>query len=209
MGEGAGGAETFFELERLIALFSFAVATTWSPGPNNIMLANSGASFGYRASLPHAFGVALGFPLMLFFIALGLGEIFKASPIFRELLKWAGAALLLYIGWRIATAGRAKEGSARSRPFTFVEAAGFQWINPKAWSMAIGVASLYMLGQQPVVEAAAAAALFVLAGIGSSQTWTIFGAGIRRFLSTETRLRTFNLAMGLLVAGCVVLLFLD
>ncbi|MEO1121599.1 MAG: LysE family transporter, partial [Pseudomonadota bacterium] len=120
------------EWERLLALAAFAFASTWTPGPNNIMLANSGATFGYRASQPHAFGVALGFPIMLFLIALGLGELFKASPVFRETLKWAGAALLLYLAWRIATAGRTKTAGG-GRPFTFVEAAGFQWINPKAW----------------------------------------------------------------------------
>ena len=92
------------EWERLLALAAFAFASTWTPGPNNIMLANSGATFGYRASQPHAFGVALGFPIMLFLIALGLGELFKASPVFRETLKWAGAALLLYLAWRIWTA---------------------------------------------------------------------------------------------------------
>ncbi|MEL6278562.1 MAG: LysE family translocator [Pseudomonadota bacterium] len=196
------------EWERLLALAAFAFASTWTPGPNNIMLANSGATFGYRASQPHAFGVALGFPIMLFLIALGLGELFKASPVFRETLKWAGAALLLYLAWRIATAGRTKTAGG-GRPFTFVEAAGFQWINPKAWSMAIGTASAFMVGLAPVKEAAICAGVFVLSGIGSSQTWTIFGVSIRRFLSTDARLRTFNVTMGLLVAGCVVFLFLD
>ena len=200
---------TFFEVDRLLPLFGFAVASTWTPGPNNIMLASSGATFGYRATQPHAFGVAFGFPIMLFFIALGLGELFKASPLFGEVLKWAGAALLLYLGWRIATAGRAAEGSAASRPFTFVEAAGFQWINPKAWTMAIGTASVFLIGAAPVLEAATASALFVIAGIGSSQTWTAFGSFLRRFLSTDARLRTFNMAMGLLVAGCVAFLFVE
>ncbi|MBX2856543.1 MAG: LysE family translocator [Rhodobacteraceae bacterium] len=200
-------ASSVFEWERLTVLAGFAFASTWTPGPNNIMLANSGATFGYRASQPHAFGVALGFPVMMFFIALGLGELFKASPLFRELLKWAGAALMIYLGWRVATAGRASEGSMAARPFTFVEAAGFQWINPKAWTMAIGVASLFISGGAPVAEALLCALVFVVSGLGSSQTWTVFGAAIRRFLSTEARLRAFNIAMGVLVAGCAVFLF--
>lgn len=203
---GAGG---FFEWRRLALLFGFAVASTWTPGPNNIMLASSGATFGVRATQPHAFGVALGFPVMLFLVALGLGEAFKASPLLRESLRWAGAALLLYLGWRIAAAGRASAGSRGSRPLTFLEAAGFQWINPKAWTMAIGTASVYLVGAAPVLEAAACAALFVVAGIGSSQTWTLFGAALRALLSTEARLRAFNVTMGLLVASFVVFLFLD
>ena len=198
-----------FEWERLTVLAGFAFASTWTPGPNNIMLANSAATFGYRATQPHAFGVALGFPVMMFCIALGLGELFKASPLFREMLKWAGAALMIYLGWRVATAGRAAEGSSQARPFTFVEAAGFQWINPKAWTMAIGVASLFISGGAPVAEALLCAVVFVISGLGSSQTWTVFGAAIRRFLSTETRLRAFNIVMGVLVAGCAVFLFTE
>lgn len=195
------------EWEQIGQVATLAFASTWTPGPNNIMLANSGATFGYRASQPHAFGVALGFPIMLFLVALGLGEIFKASPLFRDILKWAGAALLLYLAWRIATASRVKTDGARARPFTFVEAAGFQWINPKAWSMAIGTASAFMTGAAPVLEAAICAGVFTVSGVGSSQTWTVFGAAIRRFLSTDGRLRAFNVTMGLLVAGCVFFLF--
>ena len=205
--DGMSFETAFFEWERLSTLSAFAAATLFTPGPNNIMLANSGATFGYRASLPHAFGVSLGFAGMLFAIALGLGEIFQRSELFRETLKWAGAALMLYIGWRIATAGRAAETDRASRPFTFLEASGFQWVNPKAWSMAVGVASLFMVGQAPVIEAAACAALFGAVGMASSQTWTVFGVAIRRFLSTDARLRAFNVVMGLLVAGCVVFLF--
>lgn len=205
--EPALSEASVFEWERLTVLAGFAFASTWTPGPNNIMLASSGATFGYRATQPHAFGVALGFPVMMFFIALGLGELFKASPLFRELLKWGGAALMVYLGWRIATAGSAPEGSSRARPFTFIEAAGFQWINPKAWTMAIGVASLFISGGAPVAEAFLCAMVFVVSGLGSSQTWTVFGAAIRRFLSTEGRLRAFNVVMGLLVAVFAVFLF--
>ncbi|MEO1330740.1 MAG: LysE family transporter [Pseudomonadota bacterium] len=212
MADGAavssGLSAGLFEWDRIAALAAFAFASTWTPGPNNIMLASSGATFGYRRTQPHAFGVALGFPLMLFLIAIGLGELFQASPAFRETLRWLGAALLLYLAWRIGSAGRADAKTA-ARPFSFIEAAGFQWINPKAWTMAIGTASTFLTGRSPTLEAAAAAGVFVLAGIGSSQTWTAFGVGIRRLLNTEARLRAFNIAMGLLVAACVAFLFLE
>lgn len=202
-------AAPLFTVERLSLLFGFALASTWTPGPNNIMLASSGATHGYRASLPHAFGVALGFPIMLFLISLGLGELFKASPLLRDGLKWAGAALLLWLGWRIATAKRASAETAGSRPFTFLEAAGFQWVNPKAWTMAIGTASIFIAGAAPVLEALTAALVFTVSGIGSSQTWLVGGVAIRRFLSTDLRLRVFNGVMGALVACFVAFLFIE
>lgn len=195
--------------ETLIQLALFALATLYTPGPNNIMLANSGARFGFRRTLPHLFGVALGFAFMLFLMALGLGALFEQSPLFREVLRWVGAAVMLWIAWKIATAKRAVTGDSEGRPFTFLQAAGFQWINPKAWSMAIGVAGAYIIGSTPVLEAMICMAVFAALGIGSGTVWAAFGTGIRRFLSTDARFRAFNIVMGLLVAGCVAMLFMD
>ncbi|MEO1199266.1 MAG: LysE family translocator [Pseudomonadota bacterium] len=193
----------------LTALIALAFAAVWTPGPNNIMLANSGATFGFGRTLPHALGVALGFPLMMFIIALGLGEVFRTYEGFRIALTWLGAALLLYLAWRIATAGRSVDGVARGRPFTFVEAAGFQWINPKAWAMAISTAGTFVTGVAPVREALVCALVFVVAGMTSANSWAMFGAAIRSFLSTDLRLRVFNIIMGLLVASYVVFLFAE
>jgi threonine/homoserine/homoserine lactone efflux protein len=183
----------------LLALAALAFATTWTPGPNNMMLASSGATFGWRASWPHAFGVALGFPFMLFVVALGLGEAFQRSELLRETLRWAGVALLLWLGWRIATAsGAATRG--RARPFTFLEAAAFQWVNPKAWAMAVSTAAAFLSGAAPLREAAICAGVFVVAGLTSAHGWAGFGAALRRVLSTPLRLRLFNGAMGALIA---------
>jgi threonine/homoserine/homoserine lactone efflux protein len=183
----------------LLALTGFAFATTWTPGPNNMMLAASGATFGWRPTVPHALGVALGFPLMVFLIALGLGEVFQRSQALQTGLAWGGFAVMLYLAWRIATAGAAR-ASKRTRPLRFHEAAAFQWVNPKAWVMAIGVSATYARGEDPVSDAAIIAAIFVIAGLTSSQTWTAFGAGIGRALGTGTGLHVFNAAMGLLLA---------
>jgi len=191
--------------EILLALATLAVASTWTPGPNNILLANSGATFGWRATWPHAFGVALGFPLMLFILALGLGEAFQHSAALREGLRWAGVALLLWLAWRIGSAGRAR-ARARARPFTFIEAVAFQWVNPKAWAMAVSTAAAFVTGAAPVRDAAICAGVFILSGLGSAHSWAGFGAALRRLLSTEARLRGFNAAMGLLVAACAAYL---
>ena len=196
-------------LDQILALAGFAFAGTWTPGPNNMMLAASGATFGWRRTLPHAMGVALGFPAMLFLIALGLGEAFQSSPTFRTALTWAGGAVMLWLAWRIATASAATKGPRRSRPLSFLEAAGFQWVNPKAWLLAIGVAATYASGAAPVAEAAVAAAVFVLAGLTSSQGWSGFGAALARLLGTGIRLRIFNAAMGALLALSAVWLVID
>lgn len=194
--------------EILLALVGFAFATTWTPGPNNMMLAASGATFGWRATLPHALGVALGFPVMVFLLALGLGEIFQRSPAFRMGLAWLGFAVMLWLAWRIATADAAR-ARARARPLRFHEAAAFQWVNPKAWAMAIGVSATYARGAEPVVEAAVAAGIFVLAGMTSSQGWAVFGVGMGRLLGSGLRLRIFNVTMGLLLAASALWLVLD
>ncbi|MEO1274796.1 MAG: LysE family translocator [Pseudomonadota bacterium] len=189
--------------EQVIALLGFALATTWTPGPNNVMLAASGATHGWRKTLPHALGVALGFPVMVFAVALGLGEVFEAAPAFRTGLAWLGAAVMLWLAWRIGTAAPAAgpdgEGTS-TRPFSFLEAAAFQWVNPKAWVMSIGVSATYVSGVAPVREAFLIMLVFMLAGLSSSQAWTASGAAIGRALGTGQRLRFFNATMGVLVA---------
>lgn len=193
--------------ETIAALAGFALASTWTPGPNNMMLAASGATFGFRRTLPHALGVALGFPMMLFAVALGLGEVFKRAPMAGTILGWLGGAVMLWLAWRIATAGAA--GSrVRPRPLSFVEASAFQWINPKAWVMCIGVSATFASGARPFAEAALAAAIFALSGLGSAHGWAAFGAGLRRILGAGWRLRAFNLAMAILLAASALWLAL-
>ena len=194
--------------ETLIALIGFAFAGVWTPGPNNVMLAASGATFGWRATLPHALGVALGFPVMLFLVALGLGEVFRSAPAFRTGLAWTGCAIMLWLAWRIANAGPPGD-ARRARPLSFAEATGFQWINPKAWVMAIGVSATYASGAAPLLEAAIAALIFAVAGLTSANGWAASGAAIGRLLGTGWRLRAFNIAMGLLLAGSALMLVVE
>jgi len=195
-------------IDSLVPLALFALASLYTPGPNNIMLASSGARFGIRRTLPHAFGVALGFSVMLFPMALGLGAIFEYSPLFRDALRLVGAAVMLWIGWKVGTAGRATTDDS-ARPFTFMMAIGFQWINPKAWAMAIAVVGGYMLGRAPLLEAAICAGIFAALGTGSALLWTVAGASIRRFLSTDRRIRIFNGTMGALIAACALFLLIE
>ncbi len=195
---------------QLGALMAMAVAAVFTPGPNNAMLSASGAAFGFRRTLPHALGVALGFPLMVFAVALGLGRAFQESELLREALRWGGAALLLWIAWRIARSGGPAGGKRRPRPFRFWEAAAFQWINPKAWVMCVGVIAQFVDGAAPFADALTAAAAFAAAGMCSSHAWAGFGAAMGRWLGDGPRLRLFNAAMAaLLLVGVFALLTED
>jgi threonine/homoserine/homoserine lactone efflux protein len=191
------------DLDAIAALAALAVSMTWTPGPNNTMLTASGANFGWRRTLPHAMGVAIGFPVMLVAVALGLGGVFEAEPRIATLLTWIGFAAMLYFAWRIATADAA-HSETRPRPLTFVEASAFQWINPKAWTFAIWVAATYAVGTAALTNIALAAVVFLLSGLGSSQTWTLFGTVIGRLIGTGWKLRAFNIAMALLLAASAV-----
>ena len=194
-------------LDTLTTLFVMLLAMVWTPGPNNAMLSASGAQFGYRRSLPHIFGVAFGFPIMLFIMAFGLGEIFLRSTLLQELLRWVGAAMLLFVAFKIATGKPPGRAASRRRPFRFYEAIAFQWINPKAWAMAIGIVSAFIKGDAPLAEASIAAALAALVGLTSANGWVWFGVWMQRWLNTAFRFRVFSLTMAAIVVSGIVMLF--
>ncbi len=194
--------------ETILTLFALMLAMVWTPGPNNAMLSASGAQFGYRPSLPHILGVAFGFPIMLFVMAFGLGEIFLRSVFLQESLRWVGALMLVFVAFKIATGKRPGSAGSRRRPFRLYEAIAFQWINPKAWAMAIGTVSTFITGENPVLEASIAAGLAVLAGLTSANGWVLLGVWMQRWLNTDLRFRIFNLTMAAIVLSGVVLLFL-
>lgn len=193
-------------LEIYAPLVGYAVATSFTPGPNNTMLAASGAQFGFARTRPHLFGVALGFGLMIFLVALGLGGSVSRLPGLNLALTLIGGALLLWMSWRIASApvGEEDEERARARPLTFLQGAGFQWINPKGWTMALAVAGSYITGAAPLREAAICGVIFALVGIASAATWAGFGVSLRRWLTSPLRRRIFNVSMGALLAGFVI-----
>lgn len=200
-----------FAWDEIIALLVFAFAATWTPGPNNLLLANSGARFGFRASLPHIMGVALGFPAMLFCIALGLGELFQSQAWFRQGLRAAGAIVMAWICWRIMTIPFPDDApqASQAKPWRFWQASAFQWINPKAWAMAVATATAYVKGRGLIQEAVLCAAPFLLVAFTSAPGWVLFGTLIRRFLSTRRRFRIYNVVMGSLMAASGLLLFIE
>jgi threonine/homoserine/homoserine lactone efflux protein len=196
--------------EFLVPFTLFAIAGSVTPGPNNVMLTASGANFGFRRTLPHILGVCIGFPLMVAAIGIGLGRVFEEVPVVHSVLKVAGSAYLLWLAWRVASAGAAEPGDAGARPLSFLEAAAFQWINPKAWIMATGAISTFTLaGEAMLPQVLTIAAIFTVISVPSATVWTLLGIGISRLLKSPLGLRLFNFAMGGLLALSVAWILLE
>jgi threonine/homoserine/homoserine lactone efflux protein len=184
------------------ALLGFVVVTLFTPGPNNTMLMSSGLNFGFRRGLPHLWGVALGFAVMVLAVGLGLGAVFQAYPALYTVLKYVGAAYLLYLAWQIAMAGAPDpEGTTQGRPITFLEGAAFQWLNPKGWVMAVGAISTYAAVATFPSNVFLIAFLFGSLGILSSASWLGFGTSLRQLLKSPRTVRAVNIAMAVLLVA--------
>jgi threonine/homoserine/homoserine lactone efflux protein len=189
-----------------VTLFGFAAAAT--PGPNNIMVTASGSAFGFRRSLPHILGITFGFPVMFVCVGLGLGEIFQRYSQAHLVLKYAGAAYLLYLAWRIAQAGRPDSGETTAKPLTFYEAAAFQWVNVKAWMIAVSaIPAFTTVGGNYYAELSFIAAIFFLVTLPSVSAWCMFGVGLRRLIQSPETARIVNFGLAGLVALSVLTLF--
>lgn len=191
-----------------ISLLFFSVAAAFTPGPNNIMLTASGANFGFRRTIPHMLGVTGGFTLLLLSVAFGLGVLFTTYPLLQTILKVCGSTYLFYFAWRIATSRRSGSGGDSARPFTFLQASGFQFVNPKAWMMAISALAAFTLSGEGYTGSAFTVMLvFVVVTVAAVATWSAFGTVIGRLLKSDRAFRVFNISMAILTASSVVLLF--
>ncbi|MFP3921924.1 MAG: LysE family translocator [Dichotomicrobium sp.] len=188
-------------LEIVTALIAFAFVSSITPGPNNLMLMASGANYGLRRTVPHALGVAIGFAVMVVLVGAGVTRVFDAYPATYTVLKAVSVTYLLYLTWKIVTADapRGKDGGA-GRPLTFLQAALFQWVNPKAWAMALTAVSVYLPapGLKGVVLAAI---VFAMVNLPSVSFWAVLGKQAQRVLTSRMRLRAFNITMGVLLVG--------
>lgn len=190
-----------------LSLFAFTSSMTVTPGPNNIMLTASGVNFGYLRTLPHLVGIMFGVITMVLLVALGLGAIFVQWPITHTVLKVVGSMYLLYLAWKIATAGGIGKADASSKPMTFWQAALFQYVNPKAWTMAItGVSAFTLEGEQVMLSGIAIVAAFGIVSLPSCSFWVLLGTQIRHMLKNERAQKIFNYSLGGLTAACVVLI---
>ncbi len=189
--------------EFFIVIFTFALVTAGTPGPNNLMLMASGANFGFRRTVPHMLGIGLGFPAMLLLVGIGVMQVFDLWPVSYTILKVLSVIYLLYLAWKIANAAPPDGGKSEGKPLTFLQAAAFQWVNPKAWTMALSAITLYATSRDlPAVLWLAGA--YVLASLISTTSWTTIGQQLRRLLTQPSRLRAFNLVMAALLVATLI-----
>jgi threonine/homoserine/homoserine lactone efflux protein len=184
----------------LLPITTFAVASAFTPGPNNVMLMTSGLNFGMRRSIPVMCGVIFGFAFLVLCTGLGLGAVFSAFPLAYNILKIIGDAYLLYLAWIIATSAPPNPSETTNKnPIGFFKAAALQWINVKGWVMAVASVSTYAAIATYPLNGFVIARLFCLVCIGSSLTWTGFGLLLQKFLHRPKLVRTFNIFMALLL----------
>ncbi|MDU8501540.1 LysE family translocator [Pseudomonas syringae] len=194
----------------LLAFTLFAFVTSITPGPNNMMLLASGVNFGFSRTLPHMLGISIGFFVLVLAVGFGLGSVFKAWPILYTILRYVGAAYLLYLAWKIATSGPASDNvDSQGKPLSFMSAALFQWVNPKAWIMAIGAISTYTPMQGYFYNVVVISAVFALINLPSVGIWAGFGSLLRNVLRDPLGLRIFNGVMAALLVASLYPLFVE
>lgn len=187
--------------EAFLALLVYAFVTSVTPGPNNLMLLASGVNFGFQRTVPHMLGIGAGFLVLLLATGLGLGALLSAYPPLHLALKIAGGVYLLYLAWRIAMSRSLSDGKGeKARPMSFLEAAAFQWVNPKAWMIALTGMAVYTQPEAPISSMLIVAFAFAAVNLPSVSSWAAFGSAMRGFLADPMRLKWFNIGMGLLLA---------
>ena len=174
----------------------FALVSLITPGPNNTMVLTSGVNFGLRRTLPHLFGICLGFGFMQVLVGLGLHTLLADHPQVLQVLRYVGGAYMLWLAYKLATSHTAPgESTAGGKPLGFWGAAAFQWVNPKAWVMAMTAMTAYLPTDASTLQVLALGALFTLLGVPCVGSWAAFGSGMRRYLQDPVKLQIFNVTM--------------
>ncbi|MBV1707201.1 MAG: LysE family translocator [Hyphomicrobiales bacterium] len=179
-----------------LALFCFVASIT--PGPNNLMLMSSGLTYGMRRTLPHMIGVALGFMLMVLLVGLGINALFAIFPWLETFLKIVSILYLLWLAWKIATSGVVRRANGSSgKPMTFMQAASFQWVNPKAWMMAVTAVAVYVQASQFALDLAVVTLIFGVINLPCVAVWASFGTLLRRLVDNPKIMHAINIGMAI------------
>ncbi|MCW4148209.1 LysE family translocator [Halomonas sp. 18H] len=184
----------------LAALTAFAFVTTVTPGPNNLMLMASGANFGFRKTLPHMLGIMVGVSMMVLVVGGGLMSLFDAYPLLSKVLQAVSIAYLLWLAWKIANAAPLKASDEKGTPMTFLQAAAFQWVNPKAWAMCLSAITLYA-PDRTLLSVVMVACVFAMVSFPAISIWAWLGLVVRQWLTSPKRNRAFNITMAVLLVG--------
>jgi threonine/homoserine/homoserine lactone efflux protein len=186
--------------ELFLGLVAFAFVSSATPGPNNLMLMASGTNFGFARTIPHMAGVSGGFMVMVVLVGLGLAKLFEVFPVLRLGLKIISVVYLVYLAWKIATSSAPKgDVASGAKPMTFIGASLFQWVNPKAWTMALGAVSVYVPPSNPILGLFLVAGVFGAINLPVVSAWAAMGVQLRRFLQDPVRLRVFNVTAAMLL----------
>ena len=189
----------------LAAFVLFAFVSSITPGPNNVMLLASGLNYGWRPTIPHILGIKIGFIIMVVLVGLGFGQLFERFPVAQLVVKWLGAAYLLWLAWQLFTAGgEVGTGSGNGKPMSFLQAAAFQWVNPKAWTMSVAAIATYTVPEAFTTSVLLVALVYGLVGLPSSVFWMMSGVGLKRFIGNPRLVRGFNIAMALLLVASLI-----
>ena len=183
----------------IVALCTFCIVSTITPGPNNMMLMSSGATFGFRRTLPYLFGISIGCVAMVLLLGFGLAGVIGRLPWLYTLLHIVSTAYLLYLAWRIATSVGVGGATVRARPLSFLDAAAFQWVNPKAWAMTLGAATSFARPDHLMSDVVIVALVLAACGLPCIMLWAGGGTAARRLLTRPATLRGFNIAMASLL----------
>ena len=190
--------------EILYALLAFSFVSAITPGPNNLMLMTSGLNFGFRRTIPHMLGVGLGFAIMVGLVGLGLDALFAQFPALLPTMRYLGAAYLLWLAIKLAMAGPVSETESSGKPLSFLGAAAFQWINPKAWVIAVSALTAYAVSENYTYSVVVVALVSGIVSLPCIAAWVTFGAAMRRVLGNPRFVRPFNITMALLLIASII-----
>jgi len=199
--------QEFYTVAMILSISTFTMSTVMSPGPNNIMLLSSGLTFGYKKTMPLMFGIILGFPLMVLIIGLGLGALFERFPIVLNILKIVGILYLFWMAYKIArnTSSYEIDENNQNKSFTFIQSALFQWVNPKAWIMAITSISVFVSSNEnSMFQVILIAFIYCLSLCISSNTWAFGGILLKKFIRNAKSVQKINVIMALLLVASVL-----
>lgn len=189
----------------VFALALFVISTSGTPGPNNIMLLSSGVNFGIKKSLPHVFGINLGFPIMIVALGIGLISLFAEFPSLYLTMKFVGISYLLFLAFKIAITPVSAEAKEQAKPISFLQAAAFQWVNPKAWIMAISaIVAFSSATNASLLELLSVALAYIVFGLPCSFVWLFAGAGLKGILENPLFVKWFNRVMALLLVLSII-----
>jgi len=199
--------QEFYTIAMILSIATFTLSTAITPGPNNIMLLSSGLTFGYKRTIPHMAGIIFGFPMMILVIGLGMGSLFEKFPFVLTSLKFIGILYLFWMAFKIANnkSSYDVEKNTTSKPFSFLQAAMFQWVNPKAWIMSITAISIFVTSNENSIDQVLIISLiYCLSGCVSSNTWAFGGTVLKKFIKSEKSVQRLNITMAILLVASIL-----